>query len=259
MVLDAGYEAIVYDNTDEPVAGFENLVEYNNLKLFQNGQNAGLGKALNLLMRYAQEKAFAFALYFDQDTLFSLQSLRYIAMWLDEFYGQYDGFAAIRFSSEEHNEIVQLLRAAFARLMISSGSLFQLEALQKAGWHDENYFVEGVDYKFCLDAHHAGFRLGEVRHCPDIDHESLQPLEKSRMFGHEIIYRRYPMQRHLRFVGALLRLSGSALMRAELRYGFIFFRNIFTHLVAQSGYYLLGLFFGSKHEERNANSQKVES
>ncbi|HOI32665.1 MAG TPA: hypothetical protein PLC47_07860 [Bacteroidales bacterium] len=258
-VLDAGYEVIVYDNTEVPDAGFENNAGYRNLKLFQYGQNAGLGKALKVLMMAAKEKSFEFALYFDQDTLFSLQSLRYITAWLKEVYDENDGFAAVRFNSEQPDATGQLLASGVVRLLISSGSLFRLEALEKAGWHDENYFVEGVDYKFCLDAHRTGFRLGEVRQCPDIDHESLQPLEKSIVFGRTILYRRYPMQRHLRFITALLRLSGISLRQAELVYAFIFVRNIFTHLLAQSGFYLLGLLFGSKREERSLDNQRLAS
>ena len=258
LVLDAGYKVIVYDNTDEPVLGFDKFVKENTLELFRDGHNAGLGEALKFLMGNAKQYDFTAALYFDQDTRFSLRSLRYISSWMDKFFDQHQDFAAIRFSTAEYQEACYL-QAEEVRLLISSGCVFRLDALEQLGWHDDHFFVEGVDYKFCLDAHIACFRLGEVRQCPDIDHESLQPLEKSSVFGREIIYRRYPMQRHIRFVGALLRLSGIAMMHTELRYALIFFRNIFTHLIAQSWYFLLAFLFGSEQEDLKRDSQKVES
>ena len=93
--------------------------------------------------------------------------------------------------------------------------------------------MECVDYKFCLDAAHHGFRLLELPGCPAFDHDSLQPVSTYRVGQKLIPYRQYPCARHLAFLGALSRLTGIALKRFQWVYAFRFSRNIITHLLKQ--------------------------
>jgi hypothetical protein len=48
------------------------------------------------------------------------------------------------------------------KLLISSGSLFNLNILKKINWNNVKYFVDGVDYEFCLRANKMGYLLQRI-------------------------------------------------------------------------------------------------
>jgi len=239
-VLKAAYPVIVLENTPVPGPGYEAMTPCGHLTLLHENSNLGLGPGLNRLMKKADELGYAYVLYFDQDTIFSLTSLQFINTWMMLHGATMKPCSAVQFKTvEAASPTMEGLH--YARLLISSGSMFVIENLAKLGWHDPAFFVEGVDYKFCLDSVSNGFRLGEVTHCPGIDHESPQPGNRLNIFGREFTYRLYPQHRQKQFIRALVKLGGIALKRGNVLYACIFFRNILTFVLTQGWYSLLSL------------------
>lgn len=239
-VLKAAYPVIVLENTPMQSPGFEAMMPCGHLTLLHENSNLGLGTGLNRLMKKADELGYAHVLYFDQDTIFSLTSLQFINTWMMLHGATMKPCSAVQFKTvEAASPTVEGLH--YARLLISSGSMFVIENLAKLGWHDPAFFVEGVDYKFCLDSVSNGFKLSEVTHCPGIDHESPQPGNRLKIFGREYTYRLYPQHRQKQFFLALARLGGIALKRGNVLYACIFFRNILTFVLTQGWYSVLSL------------------
>ncbi len=92
------------------------------------------------------------------------------------------------------------------RLAISSGSLFNLPALKKIGWHNEDYFVDCVDYELCLRARRCGFKIGLIKNAPDFDHVTEQPDQTVTLFGKKLLVRRYSATRIKDALRAYLKL-----------------------------------------------------
>jgi rhamnosyltransferase len=92
-------------------------------------------------------------------------------------------------------------------LAISSGMLFVLENARRMGWHDHSYFVDGVDYEFCLRARAQGLRIGLYPGTPGFDHESEQPDVPRRFAGRTWRLRKYSPHRVVDSLTAYARLA----------------------------------------------------
>ncbi|MFZ4465265.1 MAG: hypothetical protein ACOYN5_15575, partial [Bacteroidales bacterium] len=236
--LKDGYHVLVFENSPALSEGFAPLISHEHLILMHEQMNLGLGVALNKLMNKASEMACEFVLYFDQDTLFSPLTLSWIKVWMQSHSELLRPYAAVQFTSAETNS-TSIAGLTQKRLIINSGSMFVLSNLEKLGWHDPRFFVECVDYKFCLDSARHGFQLGMVSACPDIDHDTPQPSRSIRLFGKVYTYRRYPKKRQKDFVQALLRLCAFSIRYRRFRYVYIFFRNVLTFVITQIWYAIL--------------------
>lgn len=240
--LEAGFDVWVFDNTP---GGAELLTPLRDHPAFhcqdEDRKNQGLGKGMRLLMQAAAAKGHKQILYFDQDTLFSVETLVWAKKWLSLHPDQLAPLAAVQFTSAGNYLPPEMAQLQPTPLLINSGCVFFADALQAMGWHDASFFVEGVDYKFCLDAAHAGYRLGMLKEAPGIDHEELQPRFERYFLGRHYHYRIYPRQRKINFIKALLRLATTSALRGHYRYAYVFLRNIATFLTTQTAYALVHL------------------
>jgi hypothetical protein len=219
LLQSAGYFTYYWENT--PANQTSKMQADVVLNLGQG--NVGLGSALAQLLDQARAAGFEWLLYFDQDTEFDANSLSFMHDFVRA--GNFTpDFAAIRFAEANSHRQLQT-----KQLIFNSGCLFRLHSPAR---HRSDFFVEGVDYQYCLDAATKGQKLGQIA-CVGMKHESIQPLQHYELVGFRSAYRPYPLKRHLQFLYALLRLSGIALRHFQLRYVAIFLRNIFTHLIMQ--------------------------
>jgi rhamnosyltransferase len=118
-------------------------------------------------------------------------------------------------------------------LTINSGTLFILKNLQKIGWHNRSYFVDGVDYEFCLRSHIHSFKIGLVSGIPGFDHESEQPDRVVTILGKRLLVRRYSAPRIKDALHSYIRLIYSATKSREFSYAFLFIRSMSIYLFGQ--------------------------
>ncbi|EGQ8204313.1 hypothetical protein ACPF4L_002928 [Vibrio cholerae] len=171
--LEAGFYPIVYLNSvcEELLDEINSL----NITVLGSNHNVGIGQAFYDVERFLVENEISYFIYFDQDTIVDSQAWEYIInTYRDEFKLTKDTGMLFYTSSE----------SAWSRksIVISSGCLFSLEVVRNLGFHDKNYFVEGVDYEFCLRLKAQGYSV-KVINIPWIDHFSLQPYFKKNFFG----------------------------------------------------------------------------
>jgi rhamnosyltransferase len=98
--------------------------------------------------------------------------------------------------------------------------LFFLSNLKTLGWHNERYFVDGVDYEFCLRSSLRGFRVSEYCCTPGFDHASEQPDQKYRIFGKNYAMRAYAPSRILDVTISSFRLVLSALIGRKIEFAY---------------------------------------
>lgn len=219
LLKEAGLQVYLWDNSNTPVAA----EQWADVVMNRGAANAGLGRSLSFLLEQARTAGYEKLLYFDQDTAFTTESLAFIADFLES--GSYTAeFAAIRFAEVTHS-LAGKMRPQKQRLLLSSGMLFQLSAPVR---HDPSFFVEGVDYQYCLDAAVKGWKLGLVG-CVGIWHESVQPEQVIQLGSYEMAYRPYPTRRQIELTKAYLRLWWRAIWHWQPSYILRFWKFLFNH------------------------------
>lgn len=231
--LEFGNTIYVWDNTPNGDTIFHNHKE-NNLVILGTGINVGIGFALNKLLNQIHSDGFRLALYFDQDTLFTVKSLQWIQNWSSHNEATIKDTAVLNFKPNiSENEIEQFeLRTVY--LVISSCSLFNLEIIRKIGWHNPKLFLECVDYELCARAHFSHFKISLVSGCPGLDHDKLQPNNSVSILNRKFKYRQYSINRNFSFTYNLLKLSLQSLFKGYLMLSWCFLRNVITHLLSQT-------------------------
>jgi rhamnosyltransferase len=232
IARDAGFTVYVFDNTP---GGSEILRngESENINLMGTGENLGLGAALHLMMQAVTETGFSHVFYFDQDTVFTKDTMQWLRAWLDLNQSRLDTGAIWNFT---HSKVPLTPAEAIIEpgyLLVSSGSLFNLSTLKQLGWHNPKFFLECIDYELCSRALCAGFSIAKVEGCVGIDHLSLQPRESLKLLGREFHYRIYSLARTGVFLRGLLTLALGSFYRRQWVFGIKCLRNILTHVAMQ--------------------------
>jgi rhamnosyltransferase len=198
-----GFHVYVFDNSPFGAQFSRAIQDKVNICYLTAGKNIGIGYALSTLCATAYAHGYPRLLFLDQDTGISERTLEFIETFpqtlTTDFQQQY---AALVFSGHPGTDhSVQEVRLA-----ISSGSLFNLAALQQIGWHNVKYFVDCVDYELCVRARRCGFKIGLIRNTPDFDHVTEQPDQTLNFFGKQLRVRRYSTMRIKDALGAYLKL-----------------------------------------------------
>lgn len=202
-----GHDVLVFDNAPDATDHQRlNAAAQTNLVYATAGKNLGLGIGLSTVCATAYARGRKHLLFFDQDTRFTAETLNYANAFLDRHGAQLQAthaavtFQAAREDGSDHQPVDRLLT-------ISSGSLFFLDNLAALGWHNPKYFVDGVDYEFCLRARARKFRVATCSGAPGFDHVSDQADSTHRVFGRPRRLRRYPFSRITDSISAYLKLA----------------------------------------------------
>ena len=228
----SSWPLLIYDNTPN---GSEELLKIEGLQdcNLGDGFNHGVGVALQRLMRQAETTGIEQLLYFDQDTFFSSDSLQWIEEWMQIHTKDLQKYTILNFVGNSPQRDIKSACIEEKSLVINSGSLFNVGAALKFGGHNEKYFLECVDYEFCLRVAQQGGVMGAVKGCPDLDHFIEQPLKSIDILGRKYQFRFYPIRRTMSFIVTLLKLATISLILGPRKYGYIFLRNSLTHFVSQ--------------------------
>lgn len=197
-ILEAGHQLIVFDNTPSSIESKSlrgSLAKFSNFSCISCSSNVGISKALNQLMDFATCKRITSMVFLDQDTLITSQSLNYMnhafESWKSIFFVEY---AIVTFTDKSNTSLYALSNS---KLNINSGSLININLVQKLGGYDEKLFVDLVDYEISLRALNSGYKIAKCFNCPGLDHQSRQPDLRYRFLGKTLLIRRYHLKRVL--------------------------------------------------------------
>ena len=118
-------------------------------------------------------------------------------------------------------------------MSINSGSLYFLENLNKLNWYNESYFVDCVDYEFCLNSNNHGFKIGECSNTPGFDHKSEQGDFEYMIFGKMRQIRKYSLNRVFDYIYASTRLFFTAVKTCNRLFSFAIIRLLAIYLLFQ--------------------------
>lgn len=230
MAINNGYKLYIFDNS--PCNNSKLFIEENrnNIRYFTFDRNIGIGPALKLLAATAYYEGCRNLLYFDQDTIFSKKTLNYISEYINKsssvlYRNQMDKILSVTFRDLSINRKKDQVQDKITigkyvlnivDFTISSGTLFYLENLKKVGWHDESYYIDGVDYSICLSAEAVGLKVAEINNTPELDHEVDQGNKNYKFLFKTVKGKKYPFYRIKGyFVASLKLLVKSILMRSK--------------------------------------------
>lgn len=203
------------------------------VKYMTAGRNVGLGFGLSVLCSTAHHDGYPYLIFFDQDTAFTTETLNFINEFIETHTGAaINENAAVVFESGK-TEPVKRFDLRQVDLAISSGSLFVLENLKKMGWHNERYFVDGVDYEFCLRARHAGLGIVKCIDTPGFDHVSEQPDEVFVFCGKKLLFRVYSFSRIKDTLGSYLKLLFASATKFDFKMFYQFARSMAIYCAGQ--------------------------
>lgn len=227
--VEAGFDIYIFDNSPDVketrMFCYDSLKE--SAKYITCGKNIGLGYGISALCAQAYYDSFKAMLFFDQDTIFNNSTLDYIENYYISNTNIINNYSAIVFNSKNKPSLED------AVFIISSGSLFVLDNVKKMNWHNENYFVDCVDYEFCLRSSNHGFKIGELGLVPGFDHQSEQPDAVYKLFGKERMLRKYSTSRVIDATTASLKLITTSLLSGNMTYFFASLKSFLGYCLWQ--------------------------
>jgi rhamnosyltransferase len=230
--IDLGFSLYIFDNSPDESAVREFCKDNQNCNYFTCGKNVGLGFGISTICAQAYYDANPALIFFDQDTMFDESTLNFVESFYTHSSDLSQNYSAIIFNDkclleEPLNDPFKIKDVMMA---ISSGSLFFLDNLKKLNWHNENYFVDCVDYEFCLNSSNNHYKIGECSKTPGFDHESEQPDLKYSIFGKERLLRKYSVNRILDTTSASIKLFYTSIKTRNIRYTAVILRFLIRYL-----------------------------
>lgn len=238
IAINSGFKVYVFDNSPDNALirdyAHSDMTDQSQITYITCGKNVGLGYGLAAICAQSYYDFFPTLLFFDQDTIFSSETLSYISSFYMGNSHLADSYSAIVFNSKTINAPKAAISlVSDVRLAINSGSLYYLKNLKKMNWHSTKYFVDCVDYEFCLASSNYHLKIGEHSATPGFDHCTEQGDTHFKVFGVLLPMRVYRLSRIWDAYSASIKLIFKAIVTWNLIYAFEFFKSIHKYLFVQ--------------------------
>lgn len=246
-----GYPVYVFDNSPEKINAKQFAENRGNIVYLTCGKNVGLGRGMASVCSQAYYDQHLALVFFDQDTIFTIFTLDFINNFYKKNLNLTVKYSAILFNSKSYVgiDIEDMTQLKDVSLAINSGSLFFLENVKKINWHSDNYFVDCVDYDFCLNSQINGFKIAEFSATPGFDHSTEQDDSEYLVLGRIFLMRAYSRRRVLDTFSASCKLLFQSLLARRFKFFFQVFKLFFVYVFTQLFVNTIGSVFkveGSK-------------
>jgi hypothetical protein len=233
LALGAGFAVYLFDNSPEMPACRDFARTHAGCHYSTCGKNLGLGVGISAVCSQAWHDGQPALVFFDQDTVFDTKTLAFIEQFHASHTDMARTYSAVVFNARRAHAPVTEPALRDVTMAISSGTMFFLANLQRMNWHNATYFVDCVDYEFCLNSAIHGLRIAEYSRTPGFDHLAEQPDRVYRFLGRDHAIRRYSASRIRDACGASLRLSFAAIRAGKPSFFAIMARSLAIYLFFQ--------------------------
>lgn len=242
LTISAGYKCYIFDNWPEDYSFNDEFNGDPRCKYITCGKNVGLGYSISNICAQAYYEGYKSLLFFDQDTVFNEKTLNFVNSFCEDHPELSQAYSSIVFNAKTPVKDPSTVKIKDVLLSISSGSLFFLERLKSMNWHNETYFVDCVDYEFCLNSSNHNLKIGEFTGTPGFDHVSEQADSAYTVFGKTRMMRKYPPSRVKGTTVASIRLFFSALFSGNFKYTYAIGRSLAIYLYFQFLVRIINIF-----------------
>jgi rhamnosyltransferase len=238
------YVVFIFDNSPLATKCPIDILSSPDVHYFTFGLNVGIGLAIKQMCATAYYEHIKYLVYFDQDTVFTSDTLDYISEFVSLVEGEegktnkrIERISSITFRDQKKSSCSDTFEFSGRTMQIvdftiNSGSLFFLERLKEIGWHNSKYFIDGVDYSYCLEAAAAGYYIAEINGVPGLNHSIEQGDCLHKFLGCSFVGRRYPLYRRKDFLFSSNKLIFRA-MRVDARKVLWLTRSLVLYFVIQ--------------------------
>ena len=147
-------KVLVVDNSDKPT-DLSNINKTNKIEYISLNGNFGIAKALNVGLEYAFKYKYKYALTMDQDSRFSNNLIEEYRKNQQANVAIYSPFYLIDRKRKKNNK----KDVQYLYWTMTSGNLLNLEYVKEIGKFKEDFFIDAVDYEFCLRARKKGYKI----------------------------------------------------------------------------------------------------
>jgi rhamnosyltransferase len=178
----------------------EELQKNKKIKYIDNGGNRGIAHALNVGAREAIKDGYDFLLTMDQDSRFPKEEFK---KYLKEFLQISDEKVALVSPLHDSYRIdsknMPKIEEPFT--IITSGNIIDLDAWKEIGGFDEDLFIDGVDWDYCIKLRKKGYKIVRFNSV-SLNHNLGISSDHKNIFGKNVtVYnhnkiRRYYMTRN---------------------------------------------------------------
>ena len=199
-------EVVLVDNTPGHTEQLDQWMQDDfNLKIFSDGENKGIAKALNIGIAYAIENNYVFAITFDQDTEFSKNIVSELFKIYDSILPKETiGILAANYVDKRTGGVA-FSGVAYdyseQKCVITSGSLMNLKNCREVGNFDERYFIDMVDYEYCYRLRKNGFKV-YITQEPYME-QNIGHLEQRHFIRDFVLSNHAPQRRYYIFRNSL--------------------------------------------------------
>ncbi len=155
-------QVIVFDNGSNNINDISRISEkYNNLLLISSKKNRGLAYGLNLICKKATELGVDWILLLDQDSISQKNCMKLFAEYYDLEKAAI--LCPVMFDSRRRVRIPQK-RNGYSEIKecIQSGAVYNVDILQELGFFDEWYFIDYIDYDYCISVRRNGYKIYQI-------------------------------------------------------------------------------------------------
>jgi rhamnosyltransferase len=199
-------ELVVVDNASAPdeIHALRNASRASGFQLIENGENLGSAEALNQGVRWAKSKSHPWVIFFDQDSRITDDFVsRMFAAWESHPDRQLVASIHPKYVDPATGMEPAVRRAKDGGPVISltSGALMPVWIFDKIGWFASEYFIDCVDFEYCLRIRASGYLIADSRdavllHAAGHAERQLTFLGISFRPTHHSATRRYYMSRN---------------------------------------------------------------
>lgn len=149
----------IIDNHSDNVTDIQQLVGDNPvIALVCLSKNEGIAFALNKICQMAMNKGYTWAVTLDQDSILERKAI-------DSFrnFTSINGVGIICPRIEDRNMGTQYAKTTqgyeYIEKCITSGNLVNLNIWKSVGGYNEELFIDGVDFDYCIKLKEAGYQI----------------------------------------------------------------------------------------------------
>ncbi|WP_375604955.1 glycosyltransferase [Flavobacterium davisii] len=144
-ILDQVSKLYIFDNNSKNFSEIKDLNK-GRFHIIASNENVGLGKAYNIILEI-EKNHFESFVTFDQDTLIPNKAIKHLHELLFKF--PQIGVIGPLFSRDT-NSFNQAGIIEYKDALIQSCALFKMEIYKILGGFNEDYFIDSVDFEYCL-------------------------------------------------------------------------------------------------------------
>ena len=195
----------IVDNSDQETNHLKKYAAVTaNCEYIYNNSNIGIAAALNKGANMAISNGGTWLLTMDQDSRFDSDGLKKLIQYVVSA-----RLFKIGIVSPLHKTKITGMPSEsteFVETVMTSGNIVNLDAFQQIGGFDESYFIDAVDWEYCLRLGLAGFKVVRVNEVI-LEHELGNITFHKNIFGREIYTHNYGCIRRYYISRNKLRIS----------------------------------------------------